>query len=899
MNIEQINQALLAKFDESRLVFWHDTDSEFQQNLDEIKTVLNGFAIETIELDDASHFEVKQRIELTAPTQKFLLYSVKAPGERTRDWLFDIRLYAQTFYADASAIILNELGMRLEFRQDIIHHKLFFAQSDNYQKLKKLLPQDADKPLLQLAMLAVLSEVDSLSFVSVMQKIVAAYHVKPSKAENLVNRFADHDLERRFWLLCLDHFGYMAKSVWMNDEQAPSIRDLLLKLLVTDCYQGLNSSGVAVSTTVFGQSLSPHLLPVSIDKKVLADVPEDYRAFLGNFAAKRAGVVGFVSAWRESRTLAASYNAISGDFAQLLEIKHKIAEFNHPEQLLSVETFIECEQQLLRLLATDIRRFTSQEVNDWVSIRLRGHWCAADDNYSRIYKALRAAKQLYSLKEAFIDGFEFATAKALHQAYEQKLYQFDFAYRVFCENAIEISKSGSEILKATGLIEEIEQLYVDWYLHDLAIAWGKLVDAENLLNNWQLPGVSNQQQFYRKEVKGVLSRAKRVVVIISDAYRYECAKELAETINNGKTLKAELSSQLGVVPSYTQAGMAALLPHQEICAKLNQYVEYQVDGIAAYSTANRDKILKAHNGMALTYEKVMEYSKPEFDQLTEDASVVYIYHNKIDAIGDDGAKQNDTFSAARAANNELEKLIRQIITRYKIGRVIVTADHGFLFHQSDVKATDRAVLKAKPEGTKLSKKRYLIGQNLPSGDNYWVGRMSNTAGVSAQSDAEFIISRGSNRFHFVGGAKFIHGGIMPQEIVVPVMHIRAVHSKVKDKLTKAKVQVIPLHNPIKIVSNIDSVEFLQTDAVGEHFVPREFNLWIENPAGDKVSATTKAIFDSASTVMEQRKRNIQIKLEGAGFNRAIDYKLIMEDTDNETKTTHSVIIDLAFEDDFF
>ena len=51
--------------------------------------------------------------------------------------------------------------------------------------------------------------------------------------------------------------------------------------------------------------------------------------------------------------------------------------------------------------------------------------------------------------------------------------------------------------------------------------------------------------------------------------------------------------------------------------------------------------------------------------------------------------------------------------------------------------------------------------------------------------------------------------------------------------------------------------------------------------------------------MDERKRNIQVKLEGSGFERTINYKLMIEDTESKTKVTHSVIIDLAFEDDFF
>lgn len=124
MNIEQLEKGLLAKFSQSRVVFWQDSDSEFTEQL----TELNLKKVELVLLDEVSHFAIKRDIELLRPTQSFLLYSVSPQPEVTRDWLFDIRLYSETFYADSSSMILNELGMRMEFRQLIGRYKNVFCQ---------------------------------------------------------------------------------------------------------------------------------------------------------------------------------------------------------------------------------------------------------------------------------------------------------------------------------------------------------------------------------------------------------------------------------------------------------------------------------------------------------------------------------------------------------------------------------------------------------------------------------------------------------------------------------------------------------------------------------------------------------------------------------------------------
>lgn len=912
MNLEQIRKGILAKFEKCRLVFWQDEDVEFKEQLPSISEQLSDDDIELVELDDVSHFEIKQLIELLEPETKFLLYSNKAIGEPVRDWLYDIRLYAQEFYADSSSMILNELGMRMEFRQDINRYKKFFGSQQRYNKLKKLLPEGADKQSLELAMISVLAKIETVSFTAVLHHLITLYSEQPASADELIEELSNFGLEQVFWQQAVNEFGYVALGTWLENEAEPSIKDLCTKLLITDCYQGLHSSGAKVASSGFSESLSSHLLPLSIDAEALDKLPKGISESLGNMASKRASVVNFVSNWRESRTLSSSYNSIAQDVAEELEIKHKLAEFIHPSSLVNVETFVEAEQQVIKQLATSLTVYNTVEINDWVSIRLRRHWCAdtsfkESDNYTSIYKALRAAKEFYDLKDKYIDGFGEASgldsASKLYKAYESELYKFDNAYRIFSENSIEISKQGADILKATGLVDELEHLYVDWYLHDLAVAWGQLVDKESLLDNWKLFGVTNQQHFFREEVRGVLknTKAKRVFVIISDALRYEVAHDIHQQINDEKRFKSEIHSQLGVVPSYTQLGMGSLLPHKELTAHLGSKPEYKADGLSVHGHDNRNKVLAKHKGVAFKADEVLGWTNKEGREKVRDAEVVYIYHDEIDAIGDKQATENQTFEAARDAVNEIKQLIGRIINRLNGSRVLVTADHGFLFKMTDVTDSDKTALKSKPAGTTEAKKRYVIGTNLPTDDYYWTGKLANTAGINVEKgdDAEFMIPRGSNRFNFVGGAKFIHGGIMPQEICVPVLNIRELDTKAQTKLAKQKVNAVPLNNPVRIAMNIDHIQFLQTDPLGDKFKSRELEIWIEDPDGNTVSSKEKVLFDSTSPNMEERKRNVKITLEGSGFERTISYKLMMEDTESKTKTTHSVIIDLAFEDDFF
>ena len=67
--------------------------------------------------------------------------------------------------------------------------------------------------------------------------------------------------------------------------------------------------------------------------------------------------------------------------------------------------------------------------------------------------------------------------------------------------------------------------------------------------------------FFAEEVEPLLGRgAGPVVVIISDALRYEVAHELAERLERQTRGICELSGRGAPVPSITSLGMASLLP---------------------------------------------------------------------------------------------------------------------------------------------------------------------------------------------------------------------------------------------------------------------------------------------------------------------------------------------------
>ena len=454
-----------------------------------------------------------------------------------------------------------------------------------------------------------------------------------------------------------------------------------------------------------------------------------------------------------------------------------------------------------------------------------------------------------------------------------------------------------EILKS--LDSAIEKCYSNWYIENLAHSWGEKLENEKRLSKWHLPGISNQQNFFEHFVKPQYSRSakRRVVVIISDAFRYEAAVELCERINDKRYSEATLTSQLGVVPSYTTLGMASLLPHKKLEYRETVSDDVFVDGLSTKGTLARNKLLSTYGGIAVTADTVKGWSREEGRQALKDQELVYVYHNVVDARGDSSSTESETFMGVEYAIEELNELTRKIMMHFNTSTILVTADHGFLFQQSKLIESDRTSVEEKPKNYLKYKKRYVIGSVLPDTKEAWKGTTKCTAGTL--SDTHFWVPKGANRFHFVGGSRFVHGGAMPQEIVVPVITVKQLRGKSAEKRTKRKVGVISTKSTLKMVNNIQKFDLMQTEVVSDLITAVTVSAAIYD-GENKVSSEEIVTFDCTTDSVRDRVKSVRLSLSGTDFNRKKDYFLIIKDKDLNTEMErYKVTIDLAFTDDFF
>jgi uncharacterized protein (TIGR02687 family) len=338
--------------------------------------------------------------------------------------------------------------------------------------------------------------------------------------------------------------------------------------------------------------------------------------------------------------------------------------------------------------------------------------------------------------------------------------------------------------------------------------------------------------------------------------------------------------------------MASLLPHESL--EYRSGGDVLVDGKPNASLEQRDAILQNVGGMACGNDDLIKKKKEDGRAMVSGKRVVYVYHNAVDATGDTSSTEEQTFGGVRRAIKELSELAGYIINNLNGNHVLITADHGFLFTESPPGEPEKSKLEERPDGTVKAKKRYLIGLNLPDHESVWHGKTALTA--EADGGMEFWVPKGANRFHFVGGARFIHGGAMLQEIVVPVVTVKHVKGKgVKDTKTRAvAVEVLGTH---KITTARHRFELMQMEPVSERLKPVTLKIGVYED-DEAVTNSETITFDSTSEMMDERKKSVTLILQDRPYNKKTTYNLVLRDVDTDLQKNIPVVIDRAFSDDF-
>lgn len=844
--------APLPEFHKRRIVFWHDEDGEFAEQVDELELP----NVKIIKLTGSNNFAVKKLLEADDLTGNYLIYDpLSYEKDQHDDWLLDIRLYSEEFRADLVSLQMEELLVEPSsaMRKTMKLYAKFLNNKERKEKLRRI-GHTYQTPLqLHIDIMAVLC---GLKEGSAQDIIIAVLSAGLEKEENAalasIEKYGNIDA---FWQLVQKFTGYV------NTDDRP-LGEFAAHILIT-----------ALSQT----------MPASALRGLERFISESCKAYCYQL----------VHEWQRGDG--------RNDLIQICRyVEHELRlsdRFDKTEikVLLKSDTFPAIDESILKRFFTEIAEHVIkvEDIFQAVDNRRTAAWYELTKDY---FESLYYIAKMQEFYLANINGFHIVEPEKIWKLYMTDAYQMDSYYRHFhfC--------FGNTLNAPNSLLEDalkkcsdvVEGLYREWFLKELTLTWTKAI-ASDLNSLGYISEINEQRSFYRKYVVPNVSKGNRVFVVISDALRYEVAAELSESLSLQTRGKANLEAVQAVFPSVTKFGMAALLPGKQI--SVNDKMEVFVDGNMTASTSQREAILckENPNSVAISSKELFRMKKQERRDLVAGKEVIYIYHNTIDAIGDKPATETKVFEACDTAIDELTAIVRILVNDLSGTNILITADHGFLY-----------TYKPLEESQKISRQTF-HGKILEIGRRYALVSPETTADyllpIKTESAIGGIPIKGYAPQDTVrikaqgGGENYVHGGISLQEMVVPVIVYKGMRASYK-KYVEVQNPGLTLISESRKVSNlIFSLDFLQKQPVGDKVQPCSYTLHFTDDEGVPVSDFQTVIADRTSANASDRVFHVRFVLKQIKYNRNKIYRLVIAN-DTDVPEEIEFHIDIAFADDF-
>ena len=858
--IQDLNRrfaAPLPEFYQRRIIFWYDEDQEFADKLDEI--VLEN--AKTVVLTGSNAFAVKKLLNHDDLTSNYLVYSPVSYDRQDDNWLLDIELYSEEFRADLISIWMDEMDIPSTpaMRKQVKHYRKYFNAKD---RRARIVAQNKIPSTPAQLHMAVMAAICGLKNPQPNQIIRSVFRAGLDVQNNVTYReFINYGSEDAFWAMVRQGCGFY--------EEEHDLGRLAIHLLLT------------AST----RTLRP-----------------EYLAGLDSFISMphQAYCYDFISEWLHGEDREQLYDVARyvEDEAHLNQRFAKLAV----DDLVNTECFPCINEVILTKLMTEISNHIIDVDTISATVEKR-RTCAWYEPFENFYDGLLQVANMQRFFKEHSAGFHTADAKGIWKEYTESYYQMDTYYRLF-HLSFQKSLETSNILLDDlfkHVADKVEGLYSHWFLGGLGNNWSD-VCADELEQYGKVLEIAKQEDFYRSRIK---NSDTRVFVIISDALRYEVAASLADQLRRETQSKVSLSSMQSIFPSITKFGMAALLPHKELSAEVrNDILTVFADAQSTAST-NRDKVLKNENpsSVALQYKNIIGMKRAERSALVKGMDVVYLYHDTID----DASHTSDTsvFPACDKAISELKNLVRIIVNEFGGTRIMITADHGFLYTYSPLTEDDK-VDKTSFNGMDVEYgRRYAIMQNGASPKYLMPVKF-----LDGKSEFDGFAPRESIRIKMNGGGlNFVHGGISLQEMVVPVIEYRYLrndsmeYKRNKQKYDTKPVTVSLLSANRKISNMIFSLNFYQKDAVGDNREATTYLVYFTDESGKQISDVQKIIADKTSDNGADRTFRCNFNLKSLKYSNTATYYLVIADEQGlQMPQREQFQIDIAFavdEFDFF
>jgi uncharacterized protein (TIGR02687 family) len=832
LNLKQITDKLNNEFqsDIRKLVFWYDSNAEFQSD---IETMVIDSA-EILKLEQDNQFAIKYRIEREDTDTNFLVYA-PFPKPALRDnHLADTIRYSKEFFADRASLLAIDLGVDEKHKEVLQKYIKFFGAKDRTQKFYDLEIENFNKQVIETAIMSVLCKTKVVSFEEIVRTIIIGEDLVDN---DYLNEFDKYGLIESFWNMCESTFGYA--------DVDPSLEKLIYTMFVT-----------------------------YTSKVIHTELPQSWK----NYSSYKSGnIIAFVDGLMNSLIYHKDFDRLSHMVYQMLKGEQVFAE-STAEELAECELYSKVDVVVLKWL---IERLSDEDTDaklNGLSIpeicqsRRKMHF---GKEYHSHYLILENA--FYIIMAAKYEPKK--TVQAMIKQYTEKDYLIDQKYRYFYYYFDKVLNNGPY----EELRDLVENIYTNKYLDKLSVAWNKAfmeVKADT--------GLIKQQGFYNKYVRGA---KERIVVIISDALRFEVGQTLYNRLEADEKCTATITPMQSVLPSYTRFGMSALLPHKNIA--MSDDYKVVVDGKVCDDLKSREQILRSYESKSRTvqFDDIKTMKIAELKEIFAGQEVVYVYHNQVDARGDKLNTENEVFTACEEAVEEIHSMIKRLTSANNI-HFIVTADHGFVYKRDKLIESDK--ISGFDKKNAFVGRRYVIDDKAVQSE----GVVSIKLGDILDNDDARMVSVpiGSDVFKVSGGGQnFVHGGSSLQEMIVPVIDIRT--NKNHTETRAVNIGLVSLVN--KITNLTTNLDFIQSDPVSDIFKETTYKVFFIADDNEKISNDSIYVADKKDKDASKRIFRLKFTFKNKKYDRNRKYYLVAYDEKNSLEVIrHEIQMDLAFVDDF-
>lgn len=836
MNLTEVKKSLerqfargLAQGSVRNIVFWYDEEGVFVEDIDSL-SLLN---VKIIKLYDNNMFAVKLYIEETDQESNLLVYSPFPRPANRENWLTDTLKYSQTFSTDETSLNLLNFKIDSALRHVVTRYKLFYRNSERCRRFEGYGLAPYTEMKIDIGVLSTLCKLPAPNLDNVVRTLLIEMTNGESAVYDSIIKFGNIDA---LWSLIHNAYGYKFLE--------QSLEKLAILLLCT------------------------HL-----SHSITGNIPKEWQSYV----SVNSNCFVFVDNFMKNSQFWDDYNKLAEFVSEKLGLPERTSKWT-VDDILDCDTFEDFDRSIIVRICENVRQGAPEHEHYRKIIHSRRNR-RFYPQFEMEYEVLLYACEYLELAAKYNELPGLTTAK-LFENYSKSYYKLDSSYRHFLLSYDKLDARDS----FTQLYELVENSYTNWYLNELSMKWCALWDDEAI---WQVPGITSQQDFYDQYVRRFVADNERLVVIISDGLRYESAVELNAILNREQKGASELEAMLGVLPSYTALGMASLLPHRTI--SITDKADIEINGISSKGTENRGKILRLvkEESIAITYDDVMKLNKQQMAEKFSGMKLIYIYHNAIDARGDNAATEHEVFESTEKAFKELSGIVRALRNNISAINMLITADHGFIYRRTALAERDKT---PKEDAIGIEAKRRFI---LAKEDIEKQGTQSFSMDYLTKSESGLyaLIPRVTNCFKVQGaGSCYVHGGTSLQEVVVPVLRFKS--DKNQNRSMGAKKVSLGLTNlSRKITSVITHLTFFQNEPVDEKNLALRLTAYFVDEAGNRISNENIIIAESGSVKPDERTYKEKFTLKYMAYDKGKSYYLVLKDED---ELVHSEIARIPF-----